>query len=516
MAGKQNILLHLEGVEVCEQKDWLKAIAIFEQIDAPSAAIYFNIGSCYLQLKQYQKAEDSFLACVNRDKYLAVGYYQLGVVQTFMQHYSTAIESFKSCLTAMRGNPVIHYKQLNLPCKMVASEVRFNLALIYLFSGDYNNAVEVLQAAVKLENNQNHIVHTALSATLNENWDVLGQSPTEKLIKLSSSSLFHPSKAKLDGIKNDVKFKNSAKVVSATNEDYSFVGFVGPVKLQREKENVGETKLSSPLPSATPPTPSVAPPRTPRPPSNPPPPPSSKAPLRNIPSPPSLSPPTLKRDIPPPPATKPPTVSSLPRTAPPSSKPPSFSPLPKSEIPGKLSNNISALFKFPPKNSPSKALPVTPKTTINNFSPKQRPPPPAKENLKPDYDCNLTLSFSIPKTSIKNYDDFVNGIAIKLSQMAKEVNSGEALLIQCDGKRTALNSITWKDSLIKCARNSNLQLSMKEKNAKINPIRSPFLSNGKSSASSNSKSSAEDDVYVDASFEGNSIDEDEIYSSAVF
>ena len=497
MAAKQSILLHLEGIEACEQNDWLKAIAIFQQIDVPSAAIYFNIGCCYIQLQQYQKAKESFTACISRDKYLAVGYYQLGVALTFMHSYTEAVENFNSCITAMRGNPVIHYKQLNLPCKMFASEVRLNLALVYLFSGDVDSAVKELEVAAQLETNRNHFVHTALAATLNENWDLLGQSPTEKLITLSSSSLFHPSKAKLDGIKSDVNFKNSAKVVSATNDDYSFVGFVGAVKLQREKDNLGEPKLSGNSNAVTPPLPSVAPPRIPiptRPPPVIPPPAPSKAPTRDIPSPPSTSPPMLRRNIPPPPSIKPPSVSSY-------SRPGST---------GQQSPNVSP-FKLPSKNNQK----VVAKP---NASPKHRPPSPMKGNPKLNYDCTLAMSFSIPKSNVKSHNDLVNCIANKLTEMSREVKTGTSTLyLQSYDEELLLNGNTWKDAFIKGAKDANLKINIKETKSETSLKLSPRLSNGKRFSNSSSKTSTgtDEEIYIDAVFEGNS-NEDNIYSSAVF
>ena len=507
MAGKQNILLHLEGVEACEQNDWLKGIAIFQQIDSPSAVIHFNIGCCYLQLKQYEKAQQSFLDCVNRDKYLAVGYYQLGVAQTFMGYYSEAIESFKSCLDAMRGNKVIHYKQLNLPCKMFASDVHLNLALIYLFSGAFDNAVEDLSTACELESSRDHFVHSALAATMDQNWNVLGQSPTEKLVTLDKTSLFHPSKAKLDGIKSDVKFRNSAKVVSATNDDYSFVGFVGPVKLQREKETLGEPK-SPGLRPFTPPLPSSLPPRiTKPPPINPPPPPTSKAPIRNIPSPPSSAPPTLKRIIPPPPTIKPPSVS--PKTVP-ERQLPFF--LKKSSAASDQSKNNS----FKPVELPKPKLP--PKNPL--ASPKSRPSPPPKMSSNLNFECNLAISVSLSKLDVKSYDDFTSAFANKLIETANTIRSGSAALnTQLDGKDSSVNNSTWKDVLAKGSRSINLLMNVKEnQNAISRRVRSPFLQNGKSIV--RSSESSNDDIYVDASFqEGNGGYEDEddgVYSSAVF
>ena len=491
MTAKQNVLLHLEGVEACDQKDWLKGIANFQQVTPQSATIFFNIGSCYLQLQQYQEAINSFQACVERDKYLAVGYFQLGVAQTFMGYYEEAIQNFNQCLVAMRGNNFIHYKQLNLACKIFVSEVRLNLALLYLFSGEYDLAVQELQQATELETNSNHFIHHALEAVVEENWDVFGETPSEKLVKLDSNALFRPSKAKLDGIKFDPKFKKSAKVVSATNDEYSFVGFVGPVKLQRDNEQSAEK--SRPNSPATPPLPSIAPPRRMKPPSHPPPahPSTHKAPnTQDIPSPPSSSPPPLKKSSP---------TSSTSKTA---------------ELTKAISEKLATSngSSLPPRAFPRNKIDTPSSPSHNAFQPKSKPPPPPKENFHFNLECNLTTSLSIPKVNVKNYNDFSAVVCEKLNQIVEEIRSGESfLLLQQEGKDTVVNTNTWKDIFFKITRDTKLCLVVESSDSKR---QSEVAASGLNNKPTIPADSFDNDscIYVDASYQGDV--EDGIYYDA--
>lgn len=501
MAAKQNILLHQEGVEACDQQDWLKAIAIFQQITPLSATIFFNIGCCYLQLQQYRDAERSFLACIDRDKYLAVGYFQLGVAQTYMEYYQEGIDNFNGCLGAMRGNTFIQYKQLNLACKIFASEVRLNIALLYLFSGESDLAMQELQQAAELEAKSNNFVHTALVAIVDQKWDVFGQTPTEKLVQLNSNAVFRPSKAKLDGIRSDPNFKKSAKVVSATNDEYSFVGFVGPVKLQRDNDRPVDRPLTPSTPSIsvnTPPLPSVAPPRRIKPPPSHPPPAHPSAIQRNsvpinIPSPPSSSPPPLRKSRP----ASPNVLKTLDLAKAISEK---FSP-------AKLSPVLPRAF---PRNKPP-----TPPVNSNIVKPKPRPPPPSKNNLNLNFQCNLTTSLSISKPSIKSYNDFTNAVAEKLIKMAEEVKSGRSsLVLEQSGKDTAVNSNSWKDVFLQAAKDKKLHLVVKESNLQPKP-KATNLTFSKPLYVDDSFDDEDDEegVYVDATFKG-SYNDDNIYHDA--
>ena len=576
MAGKQNILLHLDAIDSCNQNDWLKAIAIFQQIETPSAAIHYNIGMCFLQLKQFQNAEEAFVACVNQDKYLAIGYFQLAVTQTYMENHPKAINNFLSCLEAMRGNAFIHYKQLNLACKICASEVRFNLALLYLFCGDLNNAMNQLKQAAEIESNNNHFVHTALHNVIDENWNYFGQTSSEKMVT-TSSALFHPSKALLDGIKSDANFRKSAKLVSATNEDYSFVEFVGPVKLQRERENLAN---APPLPSTLPPrnstetsplfqsttprnstgTPrnSTGTPRhstgTPRHSTGSPRNSTGASPLpyssnRNfsvtsapLPLPPrnsSGTPPILfsgspraSSDTPPLPSTAPPRRSisnpnqsqlSMPSSnklsaskfssvanipSPPSSSPPVLkkiqSPLPKSSsssgafaspVSGKaVAEKLQFLHKMSSANaSKSPARSGSPQ-------PKTRPPPPSKNNLKSNFQCDLISSLSIPKSRVKNYDDFATVVHNKLIQMAESIKSGSNTLSLNKNGKDGVNDSSWRDVLLKGMRETQLQLYVKEVKfrSRFNGSNLPALSPKRPILSSSHSNDTDDDIYVDA------------------
>ncbi|CAK8691080.1 unnamed protein product [Clavelina lepadiformis] len=549
MAGKQMVLLHSEGIESCEQNDWLKAVAIFQQIETPSSIIFFNIGCCYLQLKQYNKAEDAFKDCVAKDHYLAVGYYQLGVAQTYLKDYAAAIDSFKSCHNALRGNSFIHYKQLNMVCKVYDCDVRLNLALLYLFTGDVESASHELNTATTFltETENQPYIKKALNALSTQNWDVFGETPLHMFVTLDSTCLFKPSKAKLEGIKSEKKFMSSAKLVSATNDEYSFVGFVGPVKLQRQKENEIGLPPEQNSGVCPPPLPSVAPPRRIKQPDKPPPQPPtglkfSSAPLdfaptppsplwkhkkvttldlRNIPSPPSVSPPPLQRPVRPlsPGLSRPKSpfkklqskknIPPPPSIAAPMALPPDIKkPIPRDKPFTQAMNKII---------KPIPSRPLTP--------PKPKPVQPATSF---DLPCSVTISFNLPSSNILTYTSFRDALCTKLKELCENLQSVSNKVEMSAGSDAVIDKKSWRDVYQKSLQDSQLNIQIKhaastpsKKNVvgNISPAVFKLLPNLKQASTPSSPEEVEEDLYVDANAHQMYIEPDEdeeTYSTAVF
>lgn len=267
MTSKQNIQLHLDGISACDSQDYESALEHFRKI-TPSAPILFNVGSCYLMLHRSTEAIRTFQECLSRDKYMAIGHFQLAVAQMLCEDYPSAIKSFQESMTSLRGNAFLDYKQLNLPCKLYASEVNFNLGLACLFTGDYESARYYIQSAgtSTTDNTRHAVISGALDAIQRDNWSYFGRTVSYKMIRLPEKAFYRVSKDKIEGLKSSTDFLGKAKVVSAVNDEYSFVGFVGARKLQQEAKSSTPPPARKIVGSANVgPPPSVPPPRRPPP-----------------------------------------------------------------------------------------------------------------------------------------------------------------------------------------------------------------------------------------------------------
>jgi len=301
MSSKQSILLHIEGADAFKEKNYLLATQIFQTIDNPSSAINFDIGCCQLNLKKYELAEASFHRCTAKDKYNSAAFFQLGVVQCLLGKFAHAGKSFGECLTAMRGNQMIDFKQLNLKARIYSCEVKFNLGLLYLFSGDTSKAADYFKEAGQLQKESNYHctrISSATKASKSRNWKHFGDSITEHIIRLPETAIYTPSKSKAEGVKAEMAIKKAtAEVVSAANDLYDYTGFVGAEKLKRETEAIEEESKQA----------SQRPPRPLRPPSRPRPKNQSKQ-NHSIPPKPNRPPPSFKSPSGPPPSRPPPRL----------------------------------------------------------------------------------------------------------------------------------------------------------------------------------------------------------------
>lgn len=491
MTNKQGVLYHMDGVEVCREGEWLRALALFQQVQPPSAAVTFNIGMCHMQLEQYEDAAEAFGECVAKDKYMAIAHYQLGVALSYNKKYKLAIEKFENSLEALRGNASIDYKQLGMKYKLFACEAHMNLSLLHLFNGDYTTATECLEKAVVLprEENKHFYINTALDALTNQDWSFFGDSPLERLVVLPRTCFFAPSKAKMDGLKSKSNFRDTAKVVSATDDTYSFVGFVGPKKLQKErqKDDIGVSQAVLANVDA-PPLPSIAPPRK-----------LSKSPMR--------SPPT--------------GVPPMPLTAPPPLRRPSDQngkPLINRDVKPNGNNFVNELSQITDSRSKQK--------------PTSRPPPPSKQSISSTFHCNLNLNINIPKKKANTYNDLLKVLSEKLSEIENHLSTSSnkvrlQALDQKSGSLTNVDSQSWREVFLRAARDKQLQLTVELDQREVVPASPPvpfgsppkpshkppvLPPSGESELYVDARAAQQDVVYVDARFHGQ---EDSLYTSAV-
>uniref|UniRef100_A0A5F5PR52 Neutrophil cytosol factor 2 n=1 Tax=Equus caballus TaxID=9796 RepID=A0A5F5PR52_HORSE len=135
MSLAEAISLWNEGVLAADKKDWKGALDAFTAIQDPHSRICFNIGCIHTILENMLEAEKAFAASINRDKHLAVAYFQRGMLYYRIEKYDSAIKDLKEALTQLRGNQLIDYKILGLQFKLFACEVVASVVDQDSFSG---------------------------------------------------------------------------------------------------------------------------------------------------------------------------------------------------------------------------------------------------------------------------------------------------------------------------------------------------------------------------------------------
>uniref|UniRef100_A0A7N4PWW2 Neutrophil cytosol factor 2 n=1 Tax=Sarcophilus harrisii TaxID=9305 RepID=A0A7N4PWW2_SARHA len=135
MSLAEAIRLWNEGVLAADKKDWRGALEAFTGVQDPHSRISFNIGCVYMILENIQEAEKAFTKSINRDKHLAVAYFQRGIVLYKMEKYDSALQDLKEALSQLRGNQLIDYKILGLQFKLFACEVVASVVDQDSFSG---------------------------------------------------------------------------------------------------------------------------------------------------------------------------------------------------------------------------------------------------------------------------------------------------------------------------------------------------------------------------------------------
>ncbi|PNJ53705.1 NCF2 isoform 2 [Pongo abelii] len=135
MSLAEAISLWNEGVLAADKKDWKGALDAFSAVQDPHSRICFNIGCMYTILKNMTEAEKAFTRSINRDKHLAVAYFQRGMLYYQTEKYDLAIKDLKEALIQLRGNQLIDYKILGLQFKLFACEVVASVVDQDSFSG---------------------------------------------------------------------------------------------------------------------------------------------------------------------------------------------------------------------------------------------------------------------------------------------------------------------------------------------------------------------------------------------
>ncbi|XP_045839647.1 neutrophil cytosol factor 2 [Meles meles] len=217
MSLAEAISLWNEGVLAADKKDWKGALDAFTAVQDPHSRICFNIGCMHTILENLPEAEKAFTKSINRDKHLAVAYFQRGMLYYHMEKYDAAIKDLKEALTQLRGNQLIDYKILGLQFKLFACEVLYNVALMHAKKEEWKQAEEHLALAMSMKSEQRH---TKIDKAMECVWKQKLYEP----VVIPVGRLFRPNERQVAQLaKKD--YLGKATVVASVVDQDSFSGF---------------------------------------------------------------------------------------------------------------------------------------------------------------------------------------------------------------------------------------------------------------------------------------------------
>ncbi|KAM4722909.1 neutrophil cytosol factor 2 [Rhinophrynus dorsalis] len=218
MALVEIMRLWSEGVAAADKGDWSRALKSFTSIADPRSKIYFNIGCCHLVMGDLQKAEEAFTFTIERDKHLAVGYFQRGFVFFKKNEYSSALQDWTRCYTEMRGNQLIDYKILGLTFKLYSCEILHNIALVHAKLGNWAEAEKSLILAQNQKAEPRH--NTKLDRATQ---DILKQKEFAP-VEIPRGRIFQPNQRLVEQLEKKDYLGKALVVASVVDKD-SFSGF---------------------------------------------------------------------------------------------------------------------------------------------------------------------------------------------------------------------------------------------------------------------------------------------------
>ncbi|KAI4536692.1 hypothetical protein MG293_012895 [Ovis ammon polii] len=217
MSLAEVISLWNEGVLAADKKDWKGALDAFTGVQDPHSRICFNVGCIHTILGNLPEAEKAFTKSINRDKHLAVSYFQRGMLYYQMEKYDYAIKDLKEALTQLRGNQLIDYKILGLQFKLFACEVLYNIAFMYAKREEWKKAEEHLALAASMKSEPRH---SKIDRAMESVWKQKLYEP----VVIPAGRLFRPNEKQVAQlVKKD--YLGKATVVASVVDQDSFSGF---------------------------------------------------------------------------------------------------------------------------------------------------------------------------------------------------------------------------------------------------------------------------------------------------
>ncbi|EGW08700.1 Neutrophil cytosol factor 2, partial [Cricetulus griseus] len=251
MSLAEAIRLWNEGVLAADKKDWKGALEAFSEVQDPHSRICFNIGCMHTILENMPAAEQSlnhydtpasspwgysytsslpgsvamygpfflqaFTKSINRDKHLAVAYFQRGMLYYSMEKYDLAIKDLKEALTQLRGNQLIDYKILGLQFKLFACEVLYNIAFMHAKKEEWKKAEEQLALATNMKSEPRH---SKIDKAMESIWK---QKLFEPVV-IPVGRLFRPNERQVAQLAKKDYLGKATVVASVVHQD-NFSGF---------------------------------------------------------------------------------------------------------------------------------------------------------------------------------------------------------------------------------------------------------------------------------------------------
>ncbi|KAM9324720.1 neutrophil cytosol factor 2 [Gastrophryne carolinensis] len=217
-----------DGVAAADKGDWRGALHSFTSITEPRAKIFFNIGCCHLVTGNLKEAEKAFTSTLEKDKHLAIGYFQRGVVFFKEGNYKEALQDWVHCFTELRGNQLIDYKILGLSFKLYSCEILYNVALGHAKVGNWAKAEEnlILALSQKVEPRHGTKIEKAMQEILKQK-----DFPAAEMPK---SRLFYPNERLVEQLEKKDYLGKATVIASVVDKD-SFSGFA-PLRPQDDSQ----------------------------------------------------------------------------------------------------------------------------------------------------------------------------------------------------------------------------------------------------------------------------------------
>ncbi|XP_077013316.1 neutrophil cytosol factor 2 [Tamandua tetradactyla] len=217
MSLAEAISLWNEGVVAADKKDWRGALRAFTAVQDPHSRICFNIGCVHTILENMPEAEKAFTKSINRDKHLAVAYFQRGMLHYQMEKYDSALKDLKEALTQLRGNQLIDYKILGLQFKLFACEVLYNIGFMYAKKEEWKKAEENLALAMSMKSEPRH-------SKIDKAMECVWKQKLYEPVVIPVGRLFRPNERQVAQLaKKD--YLGKATVVASVVDQDSFSGF---------------------------------------------------------------------------------------------------------------------------------------------------------------------------------------------------------------------------------------------------------------------------------------------------
>uniref|UniRef100_G3TZU8 Neutrophil cytosol factor 2 n=1 Tax=Loxodonta africana TaxID=9785 RepID=G3TZU8_LOXAF len=217
MSLAEAISLWNEGVLAADKKDWKGALEAFAAVQDPHSRICFNMGCVHTILENMPEAEKAFTQSINRDKHLAVAYFQRGMLYYRTEKYDSAIKDLKEALTQLRGNQLIDYKILGLQFKLFACEVLYNIAFMHAKKEEWKKAEEHLALAMSMKSEPRH-------SKIDKAMECVWKQKLYEPVVIPVGKLFRPNERQVAQLaKKD--YLGKATVVASVVDQDSFSGF---------------------------------------------------------------------------------------------------------------------------------------------------------------------------------------------------------------------------------------------------------------------------------------------------